>query len=76
LFVNGHNITDKLEIANEFNDFFSSIGVKIAESVKQTTIKPEDYMPNLENVQNIDLGTVNSAHICDIIKSLQTKNWL
>jgi hypothetical protein len=31
-------------------------------------------MPNLENIQKIDLGTVNSAHICDIIKSLQTKN--
>jgi sarcosine oxidase/L-pipecolate oxidase len=74
LCINGNNITDKLEIANEFNDFFSSIGVKIAESVKQTTVKPEDYMPNLENVQNLDLGTVNSAHICDIIKSLQTKN--
>jgi hypothetical protein len=30
-------------------------------------------MPILENVQNLDLGTVNSSHICDIIKSLQTK---
>jgi hypothetical protein len=74
LYSNGRNITDKLEIANEFNDFFSSIGVKIAESVKQTTIKPEDYMPNLENLVNLDLGTVNQAHICDIIKSLQPKN--
>jgi hypothetical protein len=72
--VNGQIITDKLEIANEFNNFFTDIGVKISESVKQTSAKPEEFLPNLENVQNLDLGTVNQAHICDIIKSLQTKN--
>jgi hypothetical protein len=31
-------------------------------------------MPNLTNIQNLDLGTTNQVHICDIIKSLQPKN--
>jgi len=31
-------------------------------------------MPNLQNIQELDLGTVNQAHICDVIKSLQPKN--
>jgi hypothetical protein len=71
---NGITLTDPTEIANEFNDFFTSIGVKISETVKPTQIKPEDYMPILENVQELELGTTNQVHVCDIIKSLQPKN--
>ncbi len=50
------------------------IGVKIAESIEPTSVKPEDFMPLLENVQNLDIGTTNQTHVCDIIKSLKTKN--
>ncbi len=62
------------EIANEFKNFFTSIGVKFSETVKPTHIKPEDYMPILQNIQELDLGTTNQVHVCDIIKSLQSKN--
>jgi hypothetical protein len=71
---NGITLTDPTEIANEFNDFSTSIGVKISETVKPTQIKPEDYMPVLENAQELELGTTNQVHVCDIIKSLQPKN--
>jgi hypothetical protein len=71
---NGTILTDPVDIANEFNDFFTSIGVKISETVKPTHIKPEDYMPVLQNIQELDLGTTNQVHVCDIIKSLQPKN--
>ncbi len=67
-------LTDPLDIANEFNDFFTSVGVNIAESIVPTTVKAEDFMPILENVQNLDLGTTSQVHVCDIIKSLKTKN--
>jgi hypothetical protein len=30
-------------------------------------------MPHLDNIQDIDLGSTNQTHICDIIKSLQPK---
>ncbi len=42
------------DIANEFSDFFTSVGVKIAESIEPTSVKPEDFMPLLENVQNLE----------------------
>ena len=31
-------------------------------------------MPVLQNIQELDLGTTNQVHVCDIIKSLQPKN--
>ncbi len=71
---NGITFTDPTEIANEFNDFFTSIGVKISETVTPTQIKPEVYMLVLENVQELELGTTNQVHVGDIIKSLQPKN--
>ncbi len=71
---NGTPISDPTEIADEFNDFFTNIGVKISESVKPTVVKPADYMPVLQNIQSLDLGSTSQAHICDIIKSLQPKN--
>ncbi len=37
-------------------------------------MNPEDYMPVLQNIQNLDLGSTSQVHICDIIKSLQPKN--
>jgi len=71
---NGTLLTDPSDIANEFNDFFTNIGLKISESVKPTNIKPEHYMPQLDNIANMDLGTTSQTHICDIIKSLHPKN--
>jgi len=71
---NGTIITDPTEMANEFNNFFTSVGLKISETVKPTNIKPEDYMPVLQDLQELDLGTTNQVHVCDIIKSLQSKN--
>jgi len=70
----GALLSDPTDIANEFNDFFTEIGVKISESVKETTVKPEDFMPNLPDLVNLDLGGTNQVHICDVIKSLQPKN--
>jgi hypothetical protein len=31
-------------------------------------------MPQIDNINNLELGTTNQTHICDIIKSLQPKN--
>jgi hypothetical protein len=42
---NGTLITNPTDIANEFNDFFTSIGTKIADSITPTIVKPEDFMP-------------------------------
>jgi hypothetical protein len=66
-------LTEPLEIADEFNDFFTGIGVKISESVRPTVVQPEFYLPDLPNIVDLDLGGTSQVHICDIIKSLQPK---
>jgi hypothetical protein len=71
---NGTLLTDPVDIANEFNDFFTEIGVKISESVQESNAKPEDFMPVINNLIELDLGGTGQVHICDIIKSLQPKN--
>ncbi len=48
---NNEMLTEPVDIANEFDDFFTSIGVKISESELETKIKPEEYMPNIENIE-------------------------
>ena len=63
-------ITDPGQIAEKFNDYF----VKIGTSISKTEAKPEDFMPNLPDLQNLEFEHINPTHICDIIKSLQAKN--
>ena len=85
--INSNKSTDKIEklkinnvlttdpniISNAFNDFFVNIGVEISESILPTKAKPEDFMPILDNLTELDLGTTNPTHFCDILKSLQPK---
>jgi hypothetical protein len=75
LTVNGEDISNPKIISNEFNTFFTKIGVEISNSVKPTLKKAEEYINNL-NAPPLDLGTVNQPHICDIIKSLKSKGSL
>jgi len=42
----------------------------------QPNAKPEDFMPNLPNLIELDLGNITPIHVCDIIKSLPAKNSL
>jgi hypothetical protein len=39
--VNDNSTTDPKQIANEFNNYFSKIGIQISESVTPTIIQPE-----------------------------------
>jgi len=47
--------------------------VQISESIIPTKAKPEDFMPQLDNLTDIDIGSTNQTHFCDIVKSLQPK---
>ena len=66
-------ITDQRLIAEKFNDFFVNIGTEIAGSINKTNAKPEQFMPNYPNLQEIELNEIQPTLICDIIKSLQAK---
>ena len=72
--VDGNIISDPVLIANTFNDFFTDIGQKIADSIPPTNINPCEYLPPI-NVNNpFEMGRTGQVHIIDIIKSLPSKN--
>jgi hypothetical protein len=73
--INNEEIKDPKRIANEFNNFFTKIGVEISQAVKQTIKSADEYI-DYGNIPDMHLGTVNQAHICDIIKSLKPKGSL
>ena len=73
--INNEEIKDPKRIANEFNNFFTKIGVEISQSVKQTIKSADEYI-DYGNIPDMQLGSVNQAHICDIIKSLKSKGSL
>jgi len=73
LTINNEISMDKKQIANAFNDFFVKVGVNISESIIPTNAKAEDFMPINDDIEQIDLGTTNATHFCDIVKALQPK---
>ena len=50
------------------------VGADISESIIPTTAIAEDFMPVLENIDDLDLGETNPTHFIDIIKSSQSKS--
>jgi hypothetical protein len=77
LLINNTPCTDPWLIANEFNNFFSTIGSKISESVLPTDRPPDSYIPNRpENSPELNFDFISPCHVLAIIKSLSNKNSL
>ena len=74
IIVNNNLITDKKEISNGFNDFFSNIGTSIKNSIPPISKKPEDYITdfNIEKTP-LEFERINPAWIIDIVKSFENK---
>jgi hypothetical protein len=60
-------------MANEFNNFFTNIGMQISVSIPPTITKPEDYLTHSPNTPNLNFHTVGPIQIVDIIKLLSPK---
>jgi hypothetical protein len=65
-----------LKRTNSFNNFFSSIGTDISNSVPTTNTDPLGYITSDENLISRDLGKKSQVHFCHIINSMLTKNSL
>jgi hypothetical protein len=61
--VDGENITQPQNIANEFNKFFAAAGKMVAESVHPSSIDPLSYLL-YTNVPDLDLGHISPTLIC------------
>ena len=67
-------LTDPKSIADKFNDFFVKIGPEISDSVNPSLHKPEDFVPNLEGIHQLEFSDISPTLICDIIKYLESKS--
>ena len=68
--INGAVINSKADIANSFNDFFVSIGTKLAASIPQSNHHPRDYLDgNFPNTMFI--RPVTSQEISKCISKLK-----
>ena len=71
--VNNSEINDPQLIADEFYNFFTEIGSKISNSIQPTITQPENYLTDLPNIRQLDLGQTGPVHFCDILKSFEPK---
>lgn len=68
--INNEPITEKQEIANIFNEYYSSLGQKYADHIN----KPENFSENLFNLENsIYLNPVSNNEIMNIMNDLKSK---
>jgi potassium voltage-gated channel Eag-related subfamily H protein 8 len=70
---NGNLITEPIEIANKFNDFFSSVGNSISESVQPVDKSACDFLEDRPEAPDLDLSGTSQAEIVDIIRSFISK---
>jgi len=74
--VNNEDVTDPGLMAEHFNDFFVKIGKEISDSISETDVKPESFMPDLPDLNELELNEIHSTLIRDIIKSFTSKGSL
>lgn len=65
-------ITDKLDIATEFNTFFAGAGRAVYNSIPHTNTTPEEYLPPHSEHQ-LHLSRVSQAEVVSVMRTLQSK---
>jgi len=74
LSINGTLTNEPTAMANEFNNFFSGIGVKISNTVIPTDKDPISYINIDPNTPQLDLGGTGAIQIINILKKMDKKN--
>ena len=73
LYIQGNTVTDKKQIVFEFNKYFSEIGNKLANNLKNNTNNYEKYLLN-EIPSKFTFKNVNEHDINAVFKELHPKN--
>lgn len=71
--VNGSTLTDPTDIANEFNDFFSSIGQKISSNIPKTSADFQDFLNAEQHESSFNFGFCSPHSVVRCIESLESK---
>ena len=48
-YINGNSVHNSLEIANAFNDVFTTVGPLLANKISTSTVNPLSYVKNVPN---------------------------
>jgi hypothetical protein len=71
----GQPITDKKQIAKEFNEFFATIGKKISDNVPPVDKDPLDFIDDYDPLKlKFTFDIPGPIHVCDIVKSFECKS--
>ncbi len=70
--MNGQTINDDKLIADEFNNFFSSIGNKISNSIQKTNTSPKTFLKHSE-LQTLNFEHIHGCEVLAVIKTLEPK---
>ena len=68
---NGEEISDREDIAEAFNTFFSTIGAKLQEKIPHTTMNPVDYLPDTDEIHLQNMEPTNQNELRNIIKNMK-----
>jgi hypothetical protein len=71
--VNGIPSSDPVEIANQFNSFFTSIGKEISDRVQPIEKNAEEFINYGRDIPELSLQNTTPDHIKKIIKNLKPK---
>ena len=71
--INGTLSHDDLEMANEFNDYFSSIGVQLDSKINSSANRPENYMGE-SNPNTFRFHLIDSQEVTNVINSFPNKS--
>ena len=69
---NGEILTDYLEIAYGFNDFYSRVGPKLASEINYTNVNFESYLTD-KNEINFEFHRISEVDILKIVRQLKPK---
>jgi hypothetical protein len=74
--VNNVPTDNPMDMAYAFNEFFSSIGTDISNTIPATNKNPISYLDQHDDIIPLDLGNTSQLHVCDIIKPMLVKKSL
>jgi hypothetical protein len=72
--INNTRITDKMQIAEEFNNFFSNIGKQISNSIAPSPIDPLSYINTPPDVPSLEFFPCYPAQIITLVKNFENKS--
>lgn len=72
--VGGISISDKAQMSEEFNLFFSQIGKQISNSIQPTTVDPLSYINVPNNIPNLEFFPCSPAQIVTLVKNFENKS--